>query len=64
MDKRLLGTKELSAYLGLRVSTIYMWVYQKKIPYIKLGKLIKFDLLEIEQWLGKKRINVNKFIDE
>ncbi len=56
MDKRYINIKELSEYLGIKVNTVYAWVFQKKIPYIKLGKLVKFDLLELENWLKDKRV--------
>lgn len=56
MDKRFLGIKELSEYLGLTKGTIYVWVCQRRIPYLKIGKLLKFDIIEINQWLKDKRV--------
>lgn len=56
MIKRYIGIPELSEYLGIRVSTVYAWVFQKRIPHMKLGKLVKFDLIELEAWLKDKRI--------
>ena len=56
MEKRFLGIEELSGYLGLTKGTLYVWVCQRKIPNLKIGKLLKFDIIEIEQWLKDKRI--------
>ncbi|MBN3038476.1 MAG: helix-turn-helix domain-containing protein [Candidatus Omnitrophica bacterium] len=56
MEKRFLGIKEMAEYLGLTVGTMYVWVCQKKIPYLKVGKLVKFDLKEIENWLKERRV--------
>ncbi|MFA5349924.1 MAG: helix-turn-helix domain-containing protein [Candidatus Omnitrophota bacterium] len=56
MEKRFLGINELSEYLGITKGTLYVWTCQKKIPYLKVGRLVKFDLREIETWLSKKRI--------
>jgi len=56
MDRRYLGIEELSRYLGLTKGTLYVWVCQKRIPYLKIGKLLKFDIIEIENWLKDKRI--------
>jgi len=56
VDKRYVGTQELSEYLGLTKGTLYVWVCQRKIPYLKVGKLVKFDLKEIDDWLTGKRI--------
>ena len=56
MEKRYLSIKELSEYLGLTVKTLYVWVCHKRIPYFKLGRLVKFDLREIEDWMAEKKI--------
>jgi excisionase family DNA binding protein len=56
MDKRFIGIKETAEYLGVEISTLYSWTYQKKIPYSKMGKLVKFDLRELEIWLKQKTI--------
>jgi excisionase family DNA binding protein len=56
MERRFVGINELSQYLGLTKGTLYVWVCQRKIPFLKLGKLVKFDIIEIENWLKDKRI--------
>lgn len=56
MEKRFININELSQYIGLTKGTLYVWVCQKKIPYLKLGKLVKFDLREIEDWMKDKRV--------
>jgi excisionase family DNA binding protein len=56
MEKRFISPLELSQYLDLKPDTIYSWVWQKRIPYCKIGRLVKFDLREIEEWLKDKRI--------
>ncbi|MCX5687368.1 MAG: excisionase family DNA-binding protein [Candidatus Omnitrophica bacterium] len=62
MDKRYIDIKEASGYLGIQVSTIYSWTHQKQIPYIKMGRLLKFDLLDLDKWVLTKRV-VNEEID-
>jgi hypothetical protein len=32
-------------------------VCRRKIPYLKVGKLIKFDIKRIESWMKEKQIN-------
>jgi len=51
MDKRLINIDELAEYLSVKTATIYGWVHEKKVPYKKLGRLVRFDFAEIEQWL-------------
>ena len=56
MEKRFLGIQELSEYLGLTKGSLYVWVCQRRIPYLKVGKLLKFDIIEINEWLKDKRV--------
>jgi excisionase family DNA binding protein len=56
MEKSFLGIQELSQYLGLARGTLYVWVCHRKIPYFKIGKSVKFDIMEINSWLKDKRV--------
>lgn len=58
MEKRFLGIKEIAAYLGIAEGTVYVWVCHKKIPYLKVGRLVKFDLRKIEEWLKESSVEV------
>ncbi len=58
MIKRFLSIRELAEYLGIKVGTVYVWVCHKKIPYVKVGRLVKFDLQKIEKWLEEKSVEV------
>jgi excisionase family DNA binding protein len=48
--------KECSEYLGLSIKTLYQWTHQKKIPHYKFGKLVKFDLKDLEIWIKRKKV--------
>ena len=56
LEKRYLGMDECSEYIGVTKGTLYVWVCRKRIPYLKIGKLVKFDMKEIDHWLKEKRI--------
>ena len=58
MEKRYLGINELAEYLGLSKGTIYSWVCYKKIPYLKFGRLVKFDLRAIDEWAKENTVAV------
>jgi len=55
MNKRFIGANDLAQYLGLSPKTVRAWVWQRKVPYHKLGGSIRFDLREIEPWLAKRK---------
>lgn len=54
--KRLLTIPEAAAYLGLSKLTLYEWVSQRKIEYVKVGRLVKFDQRELERWIEKHTV--------
>ena len=58
MKDQLLDIKQLSGYLGISVNTLYSWVSQKRIPHIKMGRLVRFDLEIINKWLEEHSFEV------
>ena len=58
MERRFLGINDFSQYLGVAKGTLYVWVCHKKIPYTKVGRLIRFDLRKIEKWLEENSVEV------
>jgi len=56
IERQYLSVKELSQYAGISVHTLYLWVQLRKIPYRKIGKLVRFKLTEIEGWLEDVKV--------
>src|SRR4030066_1612694 len=52
---KLITIKEMSAFLKVKESSLYSWVHNGTIPFYKLNGLIRFDMAEIEGWVGKSR---------
>ncbi|NOS79312.1 MAG: helix-turn-helix domain-containing protein [Nitrospira sp.] len=48
----LLTIKDVSSWLNIKRSTLYLWVAQGKIPYHRIHSLIRFEKHMIEQWLA------------
>lgn len=61
LNKRLINIHQLSQLLGLSINTLYTWVSQKRIPYVKCGRLTKFDLREIDKWIAENTVEERKF---
>ena len=47
----MLTIKELSAWLNIKPSTLYLWVSQNKIPCCRIHGLIRFQPEAIQAWL-------------
>lgn len=58
MERRYLGIKELSQYIGVTEGTLYVWVCHRKIPFLKVGRLTKFDKIKIDEWANENSVEV------
>jgi len=54
MEPRLLTVKELANYLGVNRFSVYRWVAQKRIPHLRVDRLIRFDLREVEEFMKRR----------
>ncbi len=49
MTKRYANIKDVSTYTSLPTATLYEWSAQGKIPSIKIGRRVLFDLNDIDK---------------
>lgn len=56
MTEPLWTIEELAAYLGLAKATLREWTCQRRIPFVKLGRAVRFRRSEIETWLGQHAV--------
>jgi len=56
LARRLLNIKQVAEYTGLSAHTLYTMVSQRRIPYVKVGRLTKFDLRLLDDWLSKHTV--------
>ena len=54
----LMDIEQAAEYLGLSVGTLYQWRSQHKIPYIKVGRRVKFKIEQLDQWLSERTVHV------
>ena len=52
----LLGIRQLAIQIGYSEVGIRKMVDERRIPYIRVGKLIKFDQKVIAEWLAKRTV--------
>lgn len=43
--------KEVQKYLGVRRETILQWIAKRNMPAYKVGRLWKFKLSEVDEWV-------------
>jgi excisionase family DNA binding protein len=54
--RRLVDIRVLADYLGISPDTGYTMVSQRRIPYVKIGRLLRFDLKAIDEWISKNSV--------
>jgi len=59
MDK-LLNIEEVAEILCVKPATIYGWVSEGYIPHIKLGRLVRFDKVEVIDWVQNHKVKGRK----
>ena len=52
---RLLNIRQASQFLSVSVSTLYGWIWQKRIPFVKVGRTVRFDLQDLERYIQAGR---------
>jgi excisionase family DNA binding protein len=54
--KRLLNVREAAQYLGLEVDTVYKKARLREVPYVKVGRALRFDVKALERFIEQHTI--------
>lgn len=54
MERRWITPHEAAEYLGVHLMTIYSWINKGKIPFARVGRLLRVDLRTLEAKLGSE----------
>jgi excisionase family DNA binding protein len=54
--RRLITAKEAGQYLSLSTDTIYRMASLKKLPYLKIGDRVLFDVKAMDQWIERHMV--------
>ena len=54
--RRLITAKEASQYLSLSTDTVYRMASLKKLPYLKIGDRVLFDVKALDHWVERHMI--------
>lgn len=55
---------EITEYLGVSRDTVLNWIANKRMPAHKVGRLWKFKISEIDEWIrnaGEMNLNTNNY---
>jgi excisionase family DNA binding protein len=54
VGKRLLNVREAAQYLGLEVDTVYKKARLRELPFVKVGRALRFDVKELDHFIEQK----------
>jgi excisionase family DNA binding protein len=54
--RRLITAREAGQYLSLSTDTIYRMASLKKLPYLRIGDRVLFDVQALDRWIEKNMI--------
>jgi len=54
--RRLITAKEASQFLSLSTETVYRMAATRKLPYLKVGDRVLFDLKALDHWVDKHMV--------
>lgn len=56
LTKRYLDAHEVVGILGVHITTLQLWTKHRQIPHLRVGHGIRFDPVELADWLATRQI--------
>jgi len=51
IQSKLLDINEVAEFLGISKDTLYKMVNQRRIPFVKVGRLLRFERAALDAWI-------------
>ena len=52
-ERRNWANEEAAEYLGTTPDTLRVWVSKRRVPFVRVGRLVRFRKKDLDQWLEK-----------
>jgi len=50
-EERWVSVEDVASHLGVNKDSIYRWINNKGLPVHKVGRLFRFKLSEVDEWV-------------
>jgi len=55
IQKRLLTLREAADYLAMTNAALYQLVHRKRVPVVRLGRALRFDIQALNAWIDEHK---------
>ena len=52
----LVGVETLAERLGVEVRFVRRLVAERRVPFVKVGRYVRFDIAEVANWIDEQRV--------
>ena len=52
----LVGVETLAERLGVEVRFVRRLVAERRVPFVKVGRYVRFDIAELAKWIDEQRV--------
>ena len=59
-EEGLVGVREAARFLAVSASTLYGWVWQRKIPFVKVGRAVRFEMSDLRKFIEENRFHATQ----
>lgn len=60
VEERWVGVEDVASHLGVNKDSVYRWIEKMSLPAHRLGRLFRFKLSEIDEWVKSGGAGDNK----
>jgi excisionase family DNA binding protein len=57
-ESGLITVQDAAKFLAVSTSTLYGWVYQRRIPFVKVGRALRFEMAELQRFIQSNRFRI------
>ena len=57
-ESSLITVQGAAKFLAVSTSTLYGWVWQRRIPFVKVGRARRFEQSELQKFIQSNRFSV------
>jgi excisionase family DNA binding protein len=54
-ERQMLTAREAATFLGLSENTIRMWIWQRRLPVVRLGRAVRLRREDLEKIIERNR---------